>query len=154
MKLFLSTPSSVCSLHSSSTADSCCWWGASTADAALRRRSSSALPQIFTVCAGENVGLASTHIRQKHGLSVRTPFTFYRHDSVRLVFFNKLHFQRSCRGQDAFRQGRQKQGLLQAVPGQLVILKCWVLLPASIFIGLQSNFEQFLAGQVQEEEGG
>ena len=154
MKIFSSTPISVCSLHSSSTADSCCCWGARTADAALRRRSSSSLPQIFTVCAGENVGPASIHIRQRHGLSKRTPFPCNSHYSVKLLWLNKLHFQRSCRGQDAFRQGRQKQGLLQAVPGQLVILKCWVLLPASIFIGLQSNFDKFLAGQVQEEEGG
>ena len=85
MKIFSSTPISVCSLHSSSTADSCCCWGGSTADAALRRRSLSALPQIFTVCAGENVGPASTHIRQRHGLRLCTPFTFVGHYNVKLV---------------------------------------------------------------------
>ena len=41
---------------------------------------------------------------------------------IRDWFYDWILLQKSCRGQDAFRQGRQEQGLLQAVPGSAHVL--------------------------------
>ena len=41
---------------------------------------------------------------------------------IRDWLYDWILLQKSCRGQDAFRQGRQEQGLLQAVPGSAHVL--------------------------------
>ena len=127
MKIFSSTPISVCSLHSSSTADSCCRWGASRADAALRRRSSSALPQIFTVCAGENVGPASIHIRQRHGLSVGTLITCKGRDNVKLVhFLEQIAFSEVLQRSRCLSSRSSKTRLTSSGSRSALILKCLI----------------------------